>query len=341
MPKNPSVKSASKQKVRSSAAKKKFRPAPVAEINAALRRLEELLANADQIPRGDLEALLTSLSGPLAHEDLSDEEADAKGRAQELAFDAMEAKSAALARKLAKRALKLDPDCVDALVTMTDLDARTPREMIEGLQRAVAAGERSLGEKFIRENTGYFWGLLDTRPYMRAMAQLGSLLRGQGLALDAVAIYERMLELNPNDDQGVRDPLLGLYLQIDDKKGAARLLKKYKQDGSATFAWARVLEQFLTGCHNSAVAALKKARAANQYVELYLTGQKKLPQYEPEMYSPGSDEEALLCLETLSGAWNAHKEAAFWLLDQFAADGLRIIPSEAQLQNRKVPGPVQ
>ena len=86
----------------------------------------------------------------------------------------MEATSEAEARKLAKRALKLDPNCVDALVVMTDLDARSTQAIIAGLQNAVAAGERALGARFIKENTGHFWGLLDTRPYMRAMERLAA-----------------------------------------------------------------------------------------------------------------------------------------------------------------------
>lgn len=312
-----------------------------AEIETATRVLEELLANSGEIKLGDMQSLLASLKGPSARDGLSDAEADAKDRAQELAFDSMEATSAAQARRFAKRALKLDPDCVDALVVMTDLDARTPREMIEGLQTAVAAGERSLGKKFIRENKGYFWGLIETRPWMRAMEQLARLLHGQGFLLDAIKIYERMLDLNPNDNQGVRDPLLGLYLQTGDLKGAARLLKKYKEDSLANFGWARVLERFLSGDRDGAAAALNKARAANRHVELYLIGQKELPKRLPEMYSPGSSEEAILCLQNLSGAWAEHKEAVLWLFDQFAAEAVRIAPSKHKLESMRVPGRLQ
>jgi hypothetical protein len=47
------------------------------------------------------------------------------------------------------------------------------------------------------------------------------------------------------------------------------------------------------------------------------------------MYSLGSEEEAALCLGYLFGAWAAHQEALFWLLDQLAADGLLPVPSKA------------
>lgn len=263
----------------------------------------------EPITQGDLNALMTSLGGPSAFDRLSDKEADAKHEAQQIAFDAMEAANEAEARKLAKRALRLDSDCVDALVLITELEARSPRELIEGLQKAVVAGERSLGEKFIRENNGHFWLLLETRPYMRALAQLAEELRKQGISLDAIKAYEKMLELNPNDNQGVRDPLLGLYLETGDLKGAGRLLKKYKEDRSAVFEWARVFERFLAGDHAGAGKALKTARKANPHVELFLCQKRPLPKEPPEMYSLGSEEEAVLVLNFLSGVLVAQKEA--------------------------------
>jgi tetratricopeptide (TPR) repeat protein len=231
----------------------------------------------------------------------------------------MEAGNAAEARKLAKRALRLDADCVDALMLLTNLDADSPREAIEGLQKAVAAGGRSLGASYIRENTGHFWGLIETRPWMRAMEQLAGVLRSQGIYLDAIRIYERMLELNPNDNQGVRDPLLGAYLAAGDVAAAGGLLKKYKNDGSANFAWGRVLERFLTGDPEGASAALAEARAANGHVELHLMGRKPIPKSMPEMYSMGSEEEAVLCLDNLLAAWADHKEAVLWVAQQCAA----------------------
>lgn len=315
MPKKPAKKSVVKK------ATKKKASDPPAGIEAAMRQFEEMLVASGMAAPGDLNALMASLSGPSAREGLSDTEANARDEAQQWAFEAMEATSEAQARKLAKRALRLDPDCVDALALLADLDAHTQREMIEALQKAVAAGERSLGEKFIRENQGHFWLLLETRPYMRAMEQLAGLLRAEGISLDAIGAYKRMLELNPNDNQGVRDPLLGLYLETGDLQGARELLEKYEEDGSANFAWARVLERFLAGKNDEASAALKKARRANRHMEYYLTARKTLPKHPPEMYSPGSEEEAALCVDYLSGAWAAHKEAAFWLLDQLVADG--------------------
>jgi tetratricopeptide (TPR) repeat protein len=293
---------------------------PSTEMKAAMRQLEKLMESSGMIAPGDMNALLTSLQAPSVLDGLSDAEADARHEAQELAFDAMEAESEAEARKLAKRALRKDPDCVDALVVLAGIESDSPKKMIEALQNAVAAGERSLGAEFFKENKGHFWGLLDTRPYMRALEQLAALLRAEGINLDAIKHYEKMLVLNPNDNQGVRDPLLGLYLALGSLDEAGKLLHTYKDDASANFAWGRVLERFLSGDLRGAAAALKKARETNSFVELYLSGPKNLPGEMPDMYSPGSEEEAILCLDNMALAWGNFKPAILWLMEQLIKD---------------------
>jgi hypothetical protein len=48
------------------------------------------------------------------------------------------------------------------------------------------------------------------------------------------------------------------------------------------------------------------------------------------MYSPGSEEEAVLVLSNLSGAWAAHKEATFWLFDELQPDEGELAQSKHQ-----------
>lgn len=327
-----------KKSAKKSATKKKTAPADLRKrLEQAMRQAFEMFAGED-LTKEDLDALTTSLTGPSAQEGMSEAQADAKDQAQQIAFDAMDAPSAAQARKLAKRALKLDPDCVDALLVITDLDAHTARERIEGSQRAVAAGERSLGEKFIRENKGHFWRLIETRPWMRALEQLATGLVAAGLRADAIRVYEKMLELNPNDNQGARDPLLGLYLAVGDLAGAGKLLQSYDEDGSANFAWGRVLERFLAGDRTGADQALIDALAANRFVALYMTERLPLPKGLPEMYEMGSAEEAVLCLINLRAAWDAHRDAVFWLYDRCAEIGMGPVPKKSSLKKMPTAG---
>ena len=55
---------------------------------------------------------------------------------------------------------------------MVDLDAYNERDPIEGLQRAVAAGERLLGAKLIDDNKGNIWLLVEACQYVRPLKTL-------------------------------------------------------------------------------------------------------------------------------------------------------------------------
>lgn len=237
--------------------------------------------------------------------------------AQDLAWRAMQARSRKEAVALATEALSKDPDCVDALLILAHADAKNPEDVIAGLEKAVAAGERSLGAEFFAENKGHFWGILETRPYMRARLELAGLLRFADRTNEAIGHYEAILELNPNDNQGIRDPLLGCYLATDNLEGARRLLRDYEGDAGTVFAWGKVLERFLSRDYLGAERALRNARRGNRFVEEYFTGKKKVPEGLPGMYSLGSREEALVCCDCLLEAWVIrHLEAAAWLMIQ-------------------------
>lgn len=241
--------------------------------------------------------------------------------AQEHAYNAMEAMANEdweLAQHEAMKAIKLDPNCVDALTVMSQLGSENETELIDNLCRTVARGEKSLGKKFFQENAGWFWGLHETRPYMRARAQLAGLLSESGRVDEAIGHWEEMLRLNPNDNQGLRYPLLGGYLEQGNLPGVERVFSDYPDEGSAMFAWARVLASFLAGKESEATSALSDARAANQHVEAYLIGRKKMPADGPGYYSPGEPSEAIVCMFEIGSAWKKHAAAVDWLKRQKA-----------------------
>lgn len=236
-----------------------------------------------------------------------------KEKAQDLAYRALEAGSPAETVALARQALELDSDCVDALATLALYTADSREQYISNLQKAVEVGERSLGKEFFEQNRGHFWGILETRPYMRARYDLACALHQIGRVSEAIGHFEGLLELNPNDNQGVRYTLLGSYLLLGNLDGARRLLKENEEESSATLCWGRVLEHYLSGDMEGAFSALTEARKANPHVEPYLTGKKKPPRLLPEYYSRGDEDEAIYCMTNLGAAWGRHPDAAKWL----------------------------
>ena len=103
-------------------------PASPMKPEAVMRQIHRLLEGKKFESAEDANAFLARLIGDGLQDALSgDAPPDPRWQAQDLAFDAMESESAEKARELAQQALTIDPDCVDALVVMTDLDARTTR----------------------------------------------------------------------------------------------------------------------------------------------------------------------------------------------------------------------
>jgi tetratricopeptide (TPR) repeat protein len=247
--------------------------------------------------------------------------------AQELMWNAMDVINGGDEQKAAKlchKALGIYPDCVDAMTMLAEIKCERINDYVDDMRKAVEAGRRDLGPKCFEEDKGHFWGLIETRPFMRAMAQLAHALRDWGASGridEAIEVFEEMLALNPNDNQGVRDPLVGGYLarkRYDDARG---LLTRYKEDCFAVHFWAQVLLAYATQSEAAAAKALKKAREVNQHVEVYLTGRKPRPRTRPGYYSLGDENEALYCADTLWEAWKAHREAKWWLKGTHAAKG--------------------
>jgi tetratricopeptide (TPR) repeat protein len=236
--------------------------------------------------------------------------------ARDLAYQAMDEDDPVVIERLARRALGHDPECVDALRMLAFVTAKSAQDRIAKMAEAVRIGERALGAAFFEESRGHFWGILETRPYMRARYDLATALLRAGEVREAIGHLEAMLELNPQDNQGVRYDLLPQYLEAGTLDQARRLFDAYPQDYSAVFYWCRVLEQCLSGQLAGATKALARAREMNPHVEAYLTGRKLPPRQIPDQYSPGQPNEAACYARDLRGAWLAHRQAVSWLREQ-------------------------
>jgi tetratricopeptide (TPR) repeat protein len=242
---------------------------------------------------------------------------DTAFEAQQLVYDAWEAETDERERELIQQALEVDPSNVDALLTVARRSGVRSNERLEMLRKIVALGEKNLGPKTFKEYAGGFWGFIETRPYMRARAELAEALRAAGRLDEAIREYEVMLELNPNDNQGVRYSLLCCYLTLKRLDGAQRLFGKYDECRYNTvFAWGRVLERYLAGELAGAAAALKVARKQNPHTQGFIKGHRQLPRRMPDSYSMGSKEEAACYAEVLCGAWRKHPPARHWLAEQ-------------------------
>lgn len=108
----------------------------------------------------------------------------------------------AAAREMLMDALLIDLRCIDAHVHLGhQLFDSSPDKAITHYEIAIAIGELSLGDAF----RGILpWGCLGNRPFLRALHGYGLCLWRAGRTDEARVVFERMLALNPADNQGVR-----------------------------------------------------------------------------------------------------------------------------------------
>jgi tetratricopeptide (TPR) repeat protein len=234
-------------------------------------------------------------------------------RAQELVYQACEEPDADRRARLARDALDVCPDCSDAYVLLAE-DARSRREALELYRQGVAAGERALGPETFQRSAGSFWGVLPTRPYMRARLGLAHTLWTAGRRDEAVAHLQEMLRLNPSDNQGVRYTLAGFLLFLDRDDELVGLLDRYPDEASAAWAYTKALLAFRRqGDTIEARRLLQAARKANRHVPDCLLG-RKFPSAEPPgAYRLGDESEALNYVGSFLVSWKSTPGAVAWL----------------------------
>jgi tetratricopeptide (TPR) repeat protein len=234
-------------------------------------------------------------------------------RAQSLLYQAFEEPEDNRRIELARKALAICPDCADAYVLLAE---HTPsrKEALVLWEQGVAAGERALGPKAFDEMAEHFWGVLETRPYMRARLGLAHALWMAGRRDEAVSHLQDMLRLNPNDNQGIRYTLAGFLLSLDRDDDLARLLEDYPEEGSAAWAYTRALLAFRRqGDTVESRRLLKAAQKVNKHVPAYLTGRKFPPEREPRGYSPGHESEAIEYISGFLAGWKSTPGAIAWM----------------------------
>ncbi len=253
-----------------------------------------------------LETLLAALGGNAGSSDVE--------AAQEIMWDAWDSDDRRRRMALAKKALKISPLCADAYVLLAQEAARNADEALQLYRQGVEAGEKALGKTAFRDDVGHFWGILETRPYMRARQGLAQSLWESGAREEAVTHYRDMLRLNPNDNQGIRYILLDCFLTLGRDGDADELLRRYKNDGAAAWAWSAALALFRReGDCSASRKALARAVRSNNHVSAYLLGRKKLPHNLPTFISMGGEDEAVAYVHDSAPAWAATPNALKWV----------------------------
>ena len=177
-------------------------------------------------------------------------------------------------------------------------------------KQAIEAGERSLGEEFMKEEKGYFWGMI-----VRAKAGLADCLFAKNRLNAAIDIYPDMLELNPNDNQGVRYLLSTLLLGKKDLSDYESFIKNHPDEDCALWHYNNDLYYFKKqGKSTKSDKALLKAYKFNQHVVDYMLGIKEIPNEPPQYIGKGDENEAIAYIFDAIYTWGKTNNALDWIL---------------------------
>ncbi|MEI3360424.1 MAG: hypothetical protein V8R74_03495 [Clostridia bacterium] len=208
--------------------------------------------------------------------DFYSEEFRKKEESDDLLFEAYDEPNEAEAIKLAKKALELNPENIDAENFITEHEKKT----IKKLERYEATLNKEKArldkeEYFSEENMGGFWRLIGTRPFMRTKRNYMLTFMSLGRYTNAIKQGEELLELNESDNQGIRYMLMGLYTILERFEDAEKLYKKYSE-GSAFMLLPLAIMYYKKGDYNKSKKILKKLKESNEFVIDFLTGARKL-----------------------------------------------------------------
>ncbi len=188
-----------------------------------------------------------------------------------------------------RTALLLDPTLADAhnglayLAEMDDDLAEAERRYKKAYQVARDKLGSESPDKFA------WWSDISTRPYMRARYGLGWIYWQTGRVHKAIAEYETLLKLNPNDNQGVRYLIAPLYQLDGNLVGAMRAYDHYARnysddvpDPHYLFSWGLAL--FQAGRGEEALQQWRRGFFQNPYIAPLLLG-AELPRHDIWLFS--------------------------------------------------------
>ncbi len=204
-------------------------------------------------------------------------------------------------------------ECIDDL--LPNVMTNNKSERIKNVEALLKYAEKALGEEFFVNNKGYFWGLIETRTYMRTLTALAETYKVTMQREKAIECYEKSLSLCKEDNLGARYLLADLYMELRRPDDALKLIEQFKDDTGAMMLFTKALALFIKyGDSPKAAAGLKAAIKSNEFIVLMLVGEMALPKEPPEYYGWGDENEAALYVMHNRLLWANSPGAMDWLM---------------------------
>ena len=210
--------------------------------------------------------------------------------AYELLEKAENAKSETQAIKYAKEAYEMCHDCFDAILFQMRLENNpiTRMKLLE-YEKSKLTDEKY----FEKDNLGHFYGIFETRPYIRGLYAKADCLILDGKIKQARDVCKEILRLNKNDNTGSRYLLMAIYAFLEEENDMLKLYKKYPEEGLEMLFPLFIL-YYKQGNDTKAKEYLDRINESNPDFIRFFKGRMKKNKKVPEgYYSKGETFEVL------------------------------------------------
>jgi tetratricopeptide (TPR) repeat protein len=197
--------------------------------------------------------------------------------------------------------------------------------------KAVEIGVRCLPEEFIKGEGRLEWSWIGNRPFLRACKGLGCCFLDLNELDSAWRIFNNLLAMNPNDNQGVRALAIKAAFAMDLPAEALKVCSHYKSDCLVDTLYGRPLALFQMGRIVQATKALIRAVDAYPLVARELLKKRHtIPKNLSSTYvTVGGADEAYDYWRNLGKYWR-RTEGALDLL-------MKILPPDPQTTAKIIP----
>lgn len=288
----------------------------------------------------EVEAAIEAMSGDeiVARFDCS---SDPHFRALEVVDALAEDATVEECRSAAERALKIDPDSVDALVLLSRFETEVERALGR-LDEAVEAGRRK-HRAMPEPGTGAESALVALKklPYLHALRERATLLQLRGSAAEAKALFEEILLHDPGDSSDSRASLLAIALMTGKLGEAEALLAELPTATSCAALYGRAFVEFLRSLEEaedfeadmespepfaklrtprmeSARRCLRRAVESSPWTAAFLLDPRSLLVDPAPGFQEGDPYEAIDFARQNHYAWCMVGTPAIWLMSEFA-----------------------
>ena len=259
--------------------------------------INEFMANSDAKDLDELNKELQEFLTKYNNDDEIEYENTPLDDAYELLEKAETTKSKKQAIKFAKEAYEMCPECFDALLFQVDFEENAlKREKLlnEGLEF-----ERKRLDKegyFEKDNIGHFYGIFETRPYIRGLYIKVLMLLKDGKIKQGMHICKEILKLNNNDNTGARYLLMAIYAFLENEDNMLKLYKKFPEE-HLEMLFPLFALYYKLGNDKKCIEYLNKINKSNPYFIKYFTDGITNESYIEDGYQKGKASEILMYFE--------------------------------------------